>query len=222
MQYWVFYIGGVGGDGFANLLEHADNIEPVDDHLCWRWRVSQDPNKIMFDHPAYTNDDRFLRNHNEDRAKSSFPEPFDLTKVELLPNYVQKVFRGINTVIATHPWLYNFDPRFKHWNKLEKDQCKILLYSKDVNRIVNDFCDKHGLSDDVRQQRLESLTKVKPPYFTSPLRGYQTMIDIDRAWEDWEYLNDELVNIGINLNKTYYDEYLIVSKRGKVLDSQTK
>ena len=36
MQYWIFFQAGVGGDGFANLLEHANNVIPVDNKRYWR------------------------------------------------------------------------------------------------------------------------------------------------------------------------------------------
>ena len=37
MQYWIFYEPGVGGDGFACLLEHANNVYPADGQLQWRF-----------------------------------------------------------------------------------------------------------------------------------------------------------------------------------------
>jgi len=47
----------------------------------------------------------------------------------------------------------------------------------------------------------------------SPKLGYQTYIDMDKVWKDWNYLNDILIGIGINLDRVYYEEYLDVSKK---------
>lgn len=36
MIVWVFFEGGAGGDGVANLLEHASNAVSIDGELTWR------------------------------------------------------------------------------------------------------------------------------------------------------------------------------------------
>jgi len=223
MQYWIFFIGGVGGDGFSNLLEHSNNIKPVDGKLFWRLKPNNlNADKVAFFYPKIANHNSFLRNHND------LDPNFDLTKIELLPSYCHLVETGKNTVISSHPWFYDFNEKFKYWTTLEKNQHKICLYSNNIRRVVDDFCDKNSkwiqafyntcgtdsnLADAYREERFNTLSKYDPPYYNTKPLDYKTLIDIDRAWEDWDYLNNILINIGISLDRKYYEEYLDVSKR---------
>ena len=230
MQYWIFFIGGVGGDGFSNLLEHSNNVEPADGKLLWRLRYNDlNIDKVAFAHPQFANDRRFLRNHHD--------FDFDLTKIQLMTHYYQLILNNTNTVIPAHIYHYNFNEKFKYWNILEKNQHKIWLYSNNIQRVIDDFCDKnskwvqtacntrgrvyYGLDDNpdsnrnksYRQRRVNNLSKYDPPYWGSNQLDYKTLINIDRAWEDWDYLNNILISIGISLDRKYYEEYLDVSKR---------
>jgi hypothetical protein len=222
MQYWIFFIGGAGGDGFSNLLEHSNNIKPVDGKLLWRSKPNDlNTDKVAFFYPKIANHGSFLRNHKDPN--------FDLTNVELSPIYRHLVETGQNTIISVHPWDYNFDPKFKYWDFLEQDQHKIYLYSNNIRRFVDDFCDKNSkwiptlysntsvpdsnLTDAYREEKFNFFSKYDPPYYNTKPLDYKTLIDIDRAWEDWDYLNNILINIGINLDRKYYEEYLDVSKR---------
>ena len=206
MQYWIFFEGGVGGDGFANLLEHAKNVTPSDNELTWRIRNTPHTTKVAFHQTKFANDGRFLRNH-------SHPD-FNLSSVQLTPMYCDLVDQGINTVIPAHPRLYDFDKRFSQWDFLEKDQHKILLYSTDIQRVVDDFCDKNNKSDYQKRAMLARYAYSCPaPYYFSPKLDYKTFINIDKAWCDWGYLQDILISIGISLDRKYYEEYLDISKR---------
>jgi hypothetical protein len=217
MQYWIFFVGGVGGDGFANLLEHATNVEPVDGDLCWRVTPAKNgSNKMMFNFPLFVNDVRFFRDHSsvgELRPPNYVPQPLNINRLQPTENYRRIVDHGINTVISTHPWWYNYNKDFKHWDLLEKDQHKILLYSNDLDRIVNDFCDKNNMYDQYRVNYKEALQKYSPPYYNVPKLNYQTLIDIDQVWRDWEYLDKILKHIGLDLDRKYYEEYLDVAKK---------
>ena len=141
MQYWIFYLGGVGGDGFRNLLEHADNIMPIDGAKTWKLVKPQDRyniknEKVKFRNTPFSTSNEFLRS-----AKTLV----DLSQIELLPYYRHLVETGQNTVISVAPFCYNFDPKFKYWDFLEQDQHKILLYSHDYQRVYEDFTDKTKL-----------------------------------------------------------------------------
>jgi hypothetical protein len=204
MQYWVFFIGGVGGDGFSNLLEHANNITPADGNLCWRFRKLAHTEKIAFK-PALHLTHPFLRFKDA---------TLDLSTVRPTNHYVDLVDKGIDTVVSVHPWYYNFDPAFKHWDLFEKDQHKIWLYSADKKRIIADFVDKNpNTQTKLHQQLNKLLSDTDPPLYWAPDLKYNTYIDIDRAWQDWQYLNNILFDIGIDLDKKYYDEYLHVAKK---------
>jgi hypothetical protein len=202
MQYWIFFWGGVGGDGLSNLLEHADNIESCDG--VKRWRTRPVPcGKMAFHGPRFANVPSLFRNHHG----------FDLNKIHLLDYYKNLIEQGKNTVIPAHPWQYDeFLEKFFQRDIIEKDQHKILLYTNDIERMVTDFIDKNPTSE--KQKEILWKTMLgKDIIRDSPALGYQTYIDMDRVWKDWDYLNEILVNIGINLDKKYYEEYLNVSKK---------
>ena len=202
MQYWIFFWGGTGGDGFCNLLEHADNIKPADGILRWRTRPTPS-GKVAFTGPRFANVGSLFRNHIG----------FDMSKITLQEQYIKLVEEGINTVIPAHPWEYKeFLKEFPQRDIIEKDQYKILLYSNDTNRVLNDFIDKNPMNEKMKKDFIEEMS-TKNVLKDSPKLGYQTYIDIERAWKDWDYLNEFLVKIGINLDKKYYDEYLRIAKK---------
>jgi hypothetical protein len=213
MQYWIFFLAGVGGDGFSNLLEHANNINPADGIIRWRIRSKPSDPKVAFYQPIFVSDDRFLRNHH-------CPE-LDLSTIYLNPNYYKLVTTRLNTVIPAHPHLYNErDNRFRYWNFLEKSQHRILLYSDNIDRVVDDFYDKNAAfleSPDAdvepREDRKNILRAGTPPYYYADDLNYNTFIDIEQVWKDWDYLNNILISIGIDLDRKFYEEYLDVSKR---------
>ena len=211
MQYWVFFIGGAGGDGFSNLLEHANNVYPCDGNLLWRVRTDKSySDKIAFYCPQLFTEEPYFLKH---------PILEGLDKIKPTATYWGLIHRGKNTVIPIHPWYYDYNPEFKYWSVLEKDQHRILLYSDDIHRVVDDYNDKNYWVKNDREIRINELSHDISPYWGhthSPIAKnlkYDTFIDIERAWRDWDYLNNILTSIGIDLDRKYYEEYLDVAKR---------
>ena len=206
MQYWVFYLGGVGGDGFVNLLEHANNITPVDSHLTWRVREEGVLNNKVAFGTAKSLSHYFLKG----------PDPsLDLSTVEPTEFYRNLVDNDINTVISAHAVEYDYNSKFKYWDLLEKNQHKIALYSLDTQRIIDDFCDKNPILGFRRAEFEEKFSRTTPPLYWMRDLNYRTYINIDLAWESWDYLNNILVSIGIDLDRKYYEEYLDLARRRK-------
>jgi hypothetical protein len=207
MQYWIFYYGGVGGDGFRNLLEYADNITPVDGVKRWKIRRKFEitNGKVRFNNIPFTTDTNFLRNYVSDTS---------LNQIELLPAYRQLIESGENTVIAVHPMHYNFNHNFKYWDFIQRDQHKIILYSTDYIRVYEDFRDKVP-GHDPGLSYIDYLKNMNIPIngFTNIKPHEATFIDIEQVWRDWDYLNNILISIGISLDRKYYEEYLDVSRR---------
>jgi hypothetical protein len=206
MQYWIFFWGGVGGDGFSNLLEQADNIQPSDGVLKWRTSLTTS-GKIRFEQPNWVEDLNLFRNHYEG---------FDPEDVIFNPVYLDFIKNKINTVIPAHPWKY-FDilDSLSYKDTLTTDQHRIFLYSTDIERVIEDFIDKENPDDDFKRRLSRSYRKndMMGPKVYPPKRLYNTFIDIDRSWKDWDYLDTILTSIGINLSKSAYATYLRVAKR---------
>ena len=109
MQYWVFFIGGVGGDGFANLLEHGTNITPVDRKLKWRLRRQYYPGeKVAFTNAIYLNPPFEGKIGGAESVILNKTSASNLDLIEPTEYYRYLVDRKINTVITAHSWKYNF------------------------------------------------------------------------------------------------------------------
>jgi hypothetical protein len=217
MQYWIYYLPGVGGDGFRNLLEFGSNVELPDDEPK-SWKCWKHPNgKIQFENRFIAQDRAAIfKNTFLDDGSRLMPE-----KIELKEKYVDLVNAGKNVVLNSHPfdWIHQM-PKFKYQDIVLKDQHRILLYSNNKQRIYEDAATKLwvGISRTTKEEQDRILewfwNEHEPITYLAEEMKYNTYIDIERVWTDWDYLDNILKNIGIDLDKKYYDEYLyIIGKR---------
>jgi hypothetical protein len=203
MQYWILYSAGVGGDGFANLLEHANNVFPADGDRIWRFHHYPadfyEPGKPL----------RFYGCH-WCLGEQPFRTPFIIDAPVLNPIYEQLIKDQKNTVITAHTdcYLDQID-FFKFKDLVQTNQIKINLYSENYDRVYKDFVAKREPGTP-REQFITRLKQHNLTTLTNPL--IDVHIDIERAWRDWEYLNQHLNKLGIDLDKAYYDEYLTFIK----------
>lgn len=206
MQYWVFFWGGVGGDGFSNLIEQANNVQPADGVLKWR-DIPASQDLVRFTMPRWVDNLKLFKNHTEE---------FDPEDITLNPIYIDLVENGINTVIPVHPWPYydNID-NLSYKNILTKNQHRIFLYSTNIKRIISEFNIKNNPDPKMMKEteRFYRSRDMMGQDVYPPKSMYNTFIDIDRSWVDWPYLNNILTNIGIDLSKSAYDTYLRRAKR---------
>lgn len=196
MQYWIFYNPGVGGDGFACMLEHAINIYPADGVLDWRIHNYEDGSK---DKPV-----RFFQAH-----WALDPIPFRYPKlpadVVLNPVYKELISTEKNTVITAHYVYFDLIAQFEHRGLVEKNQVKIHLYSDRPERVRDDLAAKRGIDIPLDQY----MTRFHPVISKEFKRSeYAMHINIERAWRDWNYMQDCMTQLNIELPKHVYDHYL--------------
>lgn len=210
MQYWIFFIGGVGGDGFSNLLEQANNITPSDGVIGFRDEITKS-GKIRFRSPQYAESSDFLKKWE-----------FDNSCILVTSYYMNLIEMRINTVIPTHPAIYGRDiETIIDKEILEKDRFNIYLYSDDKTRVFEDYVDKirpNGMNDDEKRIAISMRQRTSKSYLPSaisnpPLSFYDCLIDIEKAWRDWNYLDTILKKIGIDLSEDVYREYLRIAQR---------
>jgi hypothetical protein len=209
MIYWLIFDGGVGGDGFANMLEHANNIEPVDGKIKWRHERTLS-GKIRFWYPKWISPTQWFRWHKPN---------FEYGIEELTPVFSSLMESNANVVIPVHKCLFEHARKFKFQDLLLRENKKICLYSTNVDRMIEDFIDKQP-PHEMTPERIEA-HKISTRKFNSKIlhhspnheRANITYIEIDRTWYDWEYLNVHLINLGIDLPKEAYEEYLDISER---------
>jgi hypothetical protein len=198
MQYWIFYHGGVGGDGFGCMLEHANNIAPADGVLEWRFHAYSDDNK------ASPRPIRFYQAH-----WASDPLPFRSSRLPentvLNPVYVDIVEQGQNTIITAHHGYFDQIDQFEYRSIVEKDQVKIHLYSNRSERVYNDFNIKRGAGTTLQQfSKLHQW--INKGDFAR--RDYDIHIDIEQVWRNWNYTKECMEKLSIDLPKEVYDQYL--------------
>jgi len=204
MQYWIFYTGGVGGDGFCNLLEHADGMSPADGKLEWRLHTKEGKNygnTVKFYSPKWSTN----------KQAHPFRRPDVIVPIEeIQESYLNIVKQNLNTVIPCHSVVY-----FQHIEScsykdiVEKNQIKIHLYSLDFDRVSRDLIMKTGMlvsaNGDANKNKYFIQSEIQK-YYNSNLFDYQ--IDIEQVWRDWDYFQNWLTLLGLAMKKDYYNKYI--------------
>jgi hypothetical protein len=209
MQYWIIFQPGVGGDGFANLLEHANNVFPADGKDMWRIHYRDGRHGIL-DRPVRFSQANWAFDSNK---LPSIPMPFRLATLPkttaLNCVYVELIAQQKNTVITAHDNYFKQIADFEYSHIVKQDQVLINLYSNCCERVYQDLITKRPETI----LEFEDLTKFTN-YFESVKSvefnrsDYAIHIDIEKVRRNWLYLNECLVKLGIDLDKNFYDHYL--------------
>ena len=203
MQFWIFFEAGVGGDGFANLLEHANNVTPADGETSWR--IHHGTAAVKFYGAKWTTDPIPFRNSK-----------VDTSQVIINPEYVRLINQKQNTVLCAHQGSYRSQIDTSQFKELvQKDQVKIHLYSMDTDRIKSDLVAKLPGIEIPDNWQNDMIKKINNELART---DYALHIDIEQVWQDWDYLNSCLTSIGIDLDKIHYDKYLnIINKTASMV-----
>ena len=194
MQIWIYFLPGAGGDGFANLLEHADNVETLDsDQDPKRWRI----HRFVDDQPKfYANPIDNLRCFRNDR-------PFLAAENHLRPNYVRLVENNITTVCTSHDvtkkYLHSSDSR----DILEHNQVSVFLYHDSYRNCVYQAALKNlepRLPPDVGDNYYPIKQKID-------INQFDFVLNIAHLQSGWNVVNDFCNSVGLNLSEEKFDEY---------------
>lgn len=209
MQYIVFSIqAGIDNVELTNLLDHADNVWPADGQKHWRKGKSL-YSGVRTPAPPYwiTPLNLFYSNTPVYRPPGEYV---------VNPIYTRLVTSERKTVIPvnlTHYW-ENVDS-FKFADSLKNDVCAIYVYSNNKNRLRTEI--SYNLEGTDLSSALSNIDTIDPldQDLWSSLYppGFNAVIEMDKIWTDWDYLNDILTGIGINLSKIEYDRYLSTFNR---------
>jgi hypothetical protein len=194
MQIWIYFVPGAGGDGFANLLEHADNAEAIDSDINLKhWRV----HRFVDDQPKfYANPIDNIRCFRNNRS-------FLLNENHLSPNYVRLVENNITTVCTSHDvtkkYLHSSDSR----DILEHNQVSVFLYHDSYRSCVY-------------QAALKNLAPRLPPMdneYYHPMRQkinfdqFDFILNISRIQQDWNTVDKFCNTVGLKLDPEKFQEY---------------
>lgn len=189
MQIWIYFIAGAGGDGFANLLEWANNVENIDsDSTFKRWRVQH---WVDSSPKFWAPDPDFLRCFRNN-------QPFRLGNNFLRRNYQRMVNAGVNTVCTSH------DIRF---TALNQSDCQDVLCRNQVRVLLthNDYAEAN------RMARIKNL--IKDTVGIDPLKEpidhnqFDYVLNINDIQQDWSVVDQFCRQLELHLDKKYYDEY---------------
>ncbi len=213
MQYIVFGIqAGMDNIEFSALLEQAENMTTADGSgQKFKWRRYRDPisNEVIFGPPQWVNPIPFYSN-------SRLADNLDDYVAN--PIYQRTVDLGKNTVIPINlTYFKSLLPHLSFKEYLEKDVCAIYVYSNNRVRLYNEAA-KGPFKDNSLQIARDNILNVDPLDQTLMTalypNGFDAIIEMDRIWTDWDYLNNILTGIGINLSRSTYDKYLEIAGRG--------
>jgi hypothetical protein len=216
MQYWVLFKGGVGGDGFVNLLEKAKNISYWDTNIPPEFI---DTNSEISVEDTSNNPTSHWRIHKRFGEKVKFfpiapfnhPSPFrtpvsSYEKTVINPDYTTAIENNLNIIVPCHYSFFKIIDDFPWKDIVTKNQILIHLYSMNFRRTVENFFLKNPIvwhGDFEKYVRdAEAVTKEN-----LDRSEYHLHIDFDQALNSWEYLQNSLNSINIDLDKKYWIEY---------------
>ena len=191
MQIWIYFIAGVGGDGFANLLEWAGNVETLDsDRAFKRWRVQH----------WVDGSPKFWSPNVDSQTIPCFRNalPFKLSNNYLTRNYVKMVNTGINTICTSHDIRFTALDSSDLQDTLKKNQVRVLL-------TCNDYAQAN------HRARVKNL--IKDTVGTDPLKEtidhshFDYVLNINDVQRDWSVVEQFCQQVGLQLDRKYYDEY---------------
>ena len=193
MQIWVYFQAGVGGDGFANLLEHAQNVRPFDLDDKQFWRVHRIVNnQIKFYAPTIDQHGCF-RNH----------QPFCLDTNQLSDTYTSTIEQQLTTVVMSHDVnltnIYNSDCQ----EILTKNQIKVLVTTNNLYEAAYNVCIKNLLPELIPNEAFVTVDDVAK---------FDYVLNIQQIQQSWDYVNNFCTEIGLALDKSQYLMYKQILK----------
>lgn len=186
MQVWIFFAPGMGGDGFANLLEQSLDITPIDSVTDY-WRVHRIVDgQVKFYAPT----------PDQNQCLRLALQPFDHNRNQLYQNYVDLVAANKNCVISSHDLTLDRLAASDQKSILCKDQIKVLL------------------TGDYEQARQNAATKNLYPEVSQIIdqkqidpSKFDLVIDIRDVQKDWQAIKSFCDEINIRLDQKKYHEY---------------
>jgi hypothetical protein len=189
MQIWIYFQPGVGGDGFASLLERAKHVVRFDDYkLAWRIHRFVD-NHPKFYAPAID-------------AKGCFRRPlirFDSKDNYLMESYVNCVLQDRVVICTSHDTGLKFLNTNDCLDILLRNQVKILLKSPNFQ-----LTRYQATLKNLVPAAVDSIVSTPQQY---NLNQFDHVLDVDLIQSDWSYVEQFCKSIGLDLAQSEYQAY---------------
>ena len=187
---------GVGGDGFCNLLEHANEVVPLDRLLEWRIHRYVD-DQVKFWAPTVDHDGTFRCNKS-----------IDLSCDSLTDDYKTLVAAGVPMVISSHLENMSYLNSGEGPWQLHHDRISIWLYSNKRKAQCVDRATRLNLIEyDVDDRARIKQSAVIPPMADT----YSRAICIEEMQQDKLQFFNFLDELGLTMDEQWYHEYLDIS-----------
>lgn len=188
MQYWIFFITGAGGDGFANLLEHAKSVTTIDydNKQCWRIHQIVD-DSVKFWAPSIDSVACFRQN-----------KPFHSNNNSLSACYIDIVNQNVDTIVTSHDvHLQAFDAS-ECREIFEKNQIKIYIKSPTPVQTA-----QQGNRMNLRPWRNINYNLQK----NVDESRFDHVVDLNEITSNWDNFSNWCSIIGLTVPQTSFDEY---------------
>ena len=181
MIIWVWFAAGAGGDGVANLLEHASNARTIDGNKHWRVHRYVD-NKVKFYAPNLGKQKNIHRINTIDLLDD---RQFEIANSET--EYL---------IITSH-----VNPNLAS-NKISANKNKKILVTSN-NWLYN------ALIKNLTEFNISDLGGNNPKSATAEhdFDLADVVVDIDNIMNDWEYTKKFTQDIGLNLEEKKFNYY---------------
>jgi hypothetical protein len=183
MQIWLFFVPGAGGDGVANLLEHAKNVTPIDGET--HWRIHRIVNgQVKFYAPTIDELGCF-----RNRLR------FNKTTNSLGPRYQTIVSNKLTTVVTSHDTALSWLTTSDCLEILTANQIKVLIHTKDYKQSAINAALKN------------LLPIIADSRYNIDFTRFDFVLDIDQIQNNWNYVNDFCQQVGLQLDIDDYQIY---------------
>jgi hypothetical protein len=183
MQIWLFFVPGAGGDGVANLLEHASNVTTIDGE--YRWRIHRIVNEqVKFYAPTIDKLGCF-RNRNR----------FNKTNNSLNAEYQTIVSNNLTTVVTSHDISLSWLAASDCLDILTADQVKVLIHTQNYKQSAINAALKN------------LLPSIADSCYNIDFDRFDFVLDIDQIQNNWNYVNNFCQQVELQLDPAHYQMY---------------
>lgn len=181
MIVWVFFQGGAGGDGFANLLEHSSNAVTIDGDKKWRIHRYVD-SQVKFWAPTLKNTPERINTVNQ-LSDSQIQIAQSKDRYLIITSHDTSLIKTFDNDIIPF-----------------ENHIKILLEPTDRYKQLVSFRIKNLI--EFNPDHIKSTFKSD-----SKISNMDYVADLDKILNDWVYTKSFVTNIGLKLSKKAYLEY---------------
>lgn len=186
MQVWLFFQGGAGGDGLANLLEHSANVVTVDG-TPKRWRVHRIVNdRIKFLAPSVDQNSCFRQGN-----------AFLAANNQLHEHYVDIAWtRPQNCVVTSHDLSLRL---------LRNSDCQHIFSSQQIRvAIINRNLSTLAYNSTVKNLQSSWQLPIDPGV---DVGQFDYVLNLESLQQDWQLMRNFCEDIGLHLCQSTFSQY---------------